>query len=323
MFNLDDASKLAKNAMQGLAEKSGGNAGETAKSVLKGVKGLEKLAAEKAPEQVIAVLRTLLAEAKSSPCAGKNEALDACIQKAQNLLDGGTVSAEAATKLTAELRTLLKSTTRQPSGSSVPDSKPAASKNTASTQPAVSERTAAGKTPSAPAVQFSDVDAKAYYYDAVQWAVQQGIASGTTETTFSPDQNCTRAQTITLLWRSAGSPKPKNQNNPFTDVKDNAYYHDAVLWAAEQNIVSGTSFSPDEAVTRGQLAAFLYRKAGSPTTANNSNFTDVPNDAYYAQAVAWVAAQGIASGTGEHTFSPDAVCTRGQIVTFLYRASKK
>ena len=103
-----------------------------------------------------------------------------------------------------------------------------------------------------------------YYYDAVQWAVQEGIASGTSDTTFSPDQNCTRAQTISFLWRAAGSPAPKGQNNPFTDVAEGVYYYNAVLWAAENGIVSGTAFQPDTAVTRAQLSTFLYRNAGSP-----------------------------------------------------------
>ena len=328
MFNLDP-SKMAKNAVEGLqkAEKLGGGTGEAAKGVLQGIQKAEKLAdLEKAPEQVIAVLRKLLAEAKqlASSSANKNEALDACIQKAQTLLDSDNISTQAVTKLTAELSALIKGASagasQQPDsqkGSGSPD--PAKTAPKRETQPAAA--TPAEKAESK-AIQVSDVDANAYYYDAVQWAVQKGITSGTSETTFSPDQECTCAQTISLLWRAAGSPASKSQNNPFTDVKESDYYYQPALWAAERGIVPGTAFHPNEPVTRGQLAAFLYRNAGSPAVGSKSDFTDVPNDASYAQAVTWVAAQGIASGTGEHTFSPDTVCTRGQIVTFLYRAKK-
>jgi len=322
MFNLDP-SKIAKGAVEGLqkAEKRGGDAGEAAKNVLQGIKKAEKLAglSGQAPEQVIAALRKLLAEAKqlAKSLPKKNEALDACIQEAEKLLDSGSASTEAVTKLTAQLGSLLKDAsagTAQPAASAASAS---ANRSTSTPQPAA-PAAAAQKA----AVQFSDVDAGAYYYDAVQWAVQEGIASGTSETTFSPDQECTCGQTITLLWRSAGSPTPKGQNNPFMDVNEGAYYCKAVLWAAENGIVSGTAFAPDTAITRGQFAMFLHRKAGSPA-AGKSSFTDVPDSADYSQAVAWVAAQGIASGTGENTFSPDAVCTRGQIVTFLYRARNK
>lgn len=333
---------MAKNAVDGLqkAEKLGGGAGEAAKGVLQGIKKAEKLTdLDKAPEQVIAALRKLLAEAKqlANASPNKNEALDACIQKAEALLDSDNISAEAVTKLTAELSALIKGASagasQQPSGqkgSAAPAAArtapaPAANAQKAAAAPKREVQPAAAKpaeTAEKKVVQFSDVDANAYYYDAVQWAVQQGITSGTSETTFSPDQKCTCAQTISLLWRSAGSPAPKGQNNPFTDVKDTAYYYQPALWAAERGIVTGTAFQPDEPVTRGQFAAFLYRNAGSPAVGSKNDFKDVPNDAYYAQAVAWVAAQGIASGTGDHTFSPDTVCTRGQIVTFLYRARK-
>jgi len=312
MFNLDPSK---------MAEKLGGEAGEAAKNVLQGVKKMAD-APGQAPEQVVAVLRKLLAEAKQLAPVQKNEALDACIQKAQSLLDGGNISTEAVTKLTAELGALLKNA---PGAAAQQPAKGGAPANPAKA-PAAAQRTAPPQSASEPAkgkpVQFSDVDAGAYYYDAVQWAVQQGIASGTSETTFGPDQKCTRGQTITMLWKSAGSPAPKNQNNPFTDVKESAYYYKPVLWAAERGIATGTSFEPDAAITRGQFATFLYRNAGSPAAAANHSFTDVPSDAYYSQAVAWISAKGIASGTGEHTFSPDGVCTRGQIVTMLHRAKK-
>lgn len=331
MFNFD-AGKMAKGAIEGLekAEKLGGGAGDVAKSVLQGVKKVENLAdlPEKAPEQVIAILRKLLEEAKqlAASLPSKNGALDACIQKAQTLLESGDVSADAVTKLTAELSALMKGASAgQPAAEpQKAPSKPAAA---ASAAPAgAPARTAPASREEAPvpkkAVQFSDVQAGAYYYEAVQWAVQKGIAAGTTETTFSPDQNCTRAQAVTLLWRANGSPAPKSRTNPFTDVKESAYYCDALLWAAEQGIVSGAAFHPDDATTRSQLAVFLYKNAGSPAVADSGAFADVPKDAPYSQAVAWVAKQGITSGTGENTFSPDGVCTRGQLVTFLYRAKK-
>lgn len=335
MFNFD-AGKLAKDAIQGLekAEKLGGGAGDAAKSVLQGVKKVENLAdlSGKAPEQVIAILRKLLEEAKqlANSLPNQNEALNACIQKAQTLLDSGDLSADTVTKLTAELRALMKGASAGKPAASEPQKaapRPAAA---AAPAPAASHSAPAPRAPAAreeaPApgktVQFSDVKAGAYYYDAVQWAVEKKIASGTSETTFSPDQNCTRAQTITLLWRANGSPAPRQKNNPFTDVKETAYYCEALLWAAEQGIVSGTAFHPDDATTRSQFAEFLYKNAGSPAVADSGAFADVPKDAVYSKAVAWVARQGITSGTGENAFSPDGICTRGQIVTFLYRARK-
>ena len=170
---------------------------------------------------------------------------------------------------------------------------------------------------------FVDVKEGAYYYDAVLWAVEQKITSGTSATTFSPDASCTRAQMVTFLWRAAGSPKVENGKNPFTDVKADAYYYDAVLWAVEKGVTSGTSattFSPDATVTRGQAVTFLYRNAGSPEVSGTMPFTDVEADAYYAKAVQWAVQQKITTGTSETTFSPMSDCTRGQIVTFLYRA---
>ena len=170
---------------------------------------------------------------------------------------------------------------------------------------------------------FVDVKEGAYYYDAVLWAVEQKITSGTSATTFSPDASCTRAQMVTFLWRAAGSPKVENGKNPFADVKTDAYYYDAVLWAVEKGVTSGTSattFSPDATVTRGQTVTFLYRNAGSPEVSGTMPFADVEADAYYAKAVQWAVQQKITTGTSETTFSPMSDCTRGQIVTFLYRA---
>ena len=168
---------------------------------------------------------------------------------------------------------------------------------------------------------FADVPANAYYADAVAWAVEQGVTTGTSTNTFSPDLSCTRAQMVTFLWRANGSPKADGAN-PFTDVSADAYYYDAVLWAVKQGITSGTSattFAPDMTVTRSQTVTFLYRAAGTPAVSGGS-FADVAADAYYADAVAWAVKEGVTSGTGGNSFSPDAPCTRGQIVTFLYRA---
>lgn len=171
---------------------------------------------------------------------------------------------------------------------------------------------------------FLDVPVGAYYYDAVAWAVENGVTSGTSATTFSPDNACTRAQMVTFLWRAAGEPEPETTVNPFTDISAGTYYYEAVLWAVEQGITNGTSattFSPDATVTRGQTVTFLWRNAGSPA-ASGASFADVSADAYYGTAVAWAASEGITSGTSATTFSPDNACTRAQIVTFLYRAQQ-
>lgn len=172
-------------------------------------------------------------------------------------------------------------------------------------------------------VEFADVRPGSYYYDAVRWAVENDITSGTSDDLFSPDAACTRAQVITFLWRATGSPQPVSRTNPFTDVPSNAYYRDAVLWAVEQGItngVSATRFDPDATITRGQMAALLYRTAGTPAVSGGSSFVDVGASAYYSKAVAWAYQNDIASGTGANRFSPNAICTRAQIVTFLYRA---
>lgn len=168
---------------------------------------------------------------------------------------------------------------------------------------------------------FYDVPNNAYFYEAVKWAVENGITSGTSATTFSPNASCTRAQMVTFLWRANGSPKATG-TNPFTDVSADAYYYDAVLWAAEKGITSGTTattFSPDAVLTRGQTVTFLWRTNGSPAISGGS-FADVDASAYYANAVAWAMSEGITSGTGGNNFSPEAPCTRAQIVTFMYRA---
>lgn len=171
---------------------------------------------------------------------------------------------------------------------------------------------------------FHDVTRFDYFYDAVKWAVDHDITSGTGRFTFSPNAACTRAQTVTFLWRAAGSPRPVSTVNPFTDVHYGDYFYQAVLWAVENGITVGTSattFSPDATVTRAQVVTFLWRANGQPA-AWNSGFTDVSADAYYAKAVAWAVQNGITTGSGFGVFSPDAACTRAQIVTFLYRNRK-
>lgn len=171
---------------------------------------------------------------------------------------------------------------------------------------------------------FSDVAGGAYYNEAVRWAVKYGIASGTDAKHFSPDAACTRGQAVTFLWRAAGCPAPALAENPFADVKPTDYCYDAVLWAVQTGVAKGTSastFSPDAACTRGQIVTFLYRAAGSPSGYANSGYVDVPETSYCAAPVAWAVALRVTSGTSAITFSPDALCTRAQIVTFLYRAN--
>ena len=179
--------------------------------------------------------------------------------------------------------------------------------------------------PAAPVVgvSFTDVAKNAFYADAVAWAVENGITTGTSATTFSPNAACTRAQVVTFLWRAAGSPAPKSSSMPFADVAANAYYHDAVLWAVENGITTGTgadSFSPDAACTREQIVTFLWRAEGKPAASGKTPFGDVAANAYYHDAVLWAVENGITTGMTATTFAPDAVCTRGQIVTFLYRS---
>ena len=173
-------------------------------------------------------------------------------------------------------------------------------------------------------MEFTDVAKDAYYYDAVKWAVSRGITTGTSETTFSPRMVCTRGQAVTFLWRAAGCPVPGTTSCPFSDVSPSAYYYTAVLWAVEKGITNGTSegiFSPNMVVSRSQTVTFLYRAAGSPDVSQGaSGFTDVRPGTWYADAVAWALAKGITTGTSATTFSPNSLCTRGQMVSFLYRA---
>ena len=172
--------------------------------------------------------------------------------------------------------------------------------------------------------EFKDVASDSYYYEAVQWAVEKGITEGSSTKTFSPHASCTRAQTVTFLWRAAGSPEPTGTINPFSDLDPSAYYSKAVLWAVENRITQGTSadtFSPNMTVTRGQTVTLLHRAAGTPSHGGNAAFLDISDNDYYFNAVAWAAQNGITSGVGNGKFSPGADCTRGQIVTLFYRAN--
>ena len=172
---------------------------------------------------------------------------------------------------------------------------------------------------------FVDVPAGSYYEDAVDWAVENGITQGTDDTHFSPDGICTRAQAVTFLWRAAGSPEPETRAMPFTDVPVGSYYYDAVLWAVENGITKGTSdttFSPNMTCSRAQIVAFLWRSEKSPAAGTANPFADVKSSAYYADAVLWAVKEDITKGTTNTTFSPNADCTRAQIVTFLWRCKK-
>ena len=168
---------------------------------------------------------------------------------------------------------------------------------------------------------FTDVPADAYYAKPVGWAVANGITNGNGDGTFAPESDCTRAQIVTFLWRAYGEQKPSSTVNPFTDVKKGAYYYDAVLWAAEKGITNGNgdgTFGVEGNCNRAQAVTFLWRAAGKPAAGSGNSFGDVDNSAYYADAVKWAVANSITNGSG-NGFSPDGVCTRAQIVTFLYR----
>ena len=175
--------------------------------------------------------------------------------------------------------------------------------------------------------RFDDVkDESQYYYAPVYWAVDREITTGATPTTFSPGAGCTRAQVVTFLWRAAGKPEPTKADNPFSDVTPDAYYYKAVLWAVEKGITTGTSattFRPDQTCTRGQIVTFLWRAKGQPEPGTAANpFSDVPSSQYYYKAVLWAVEKDVTKGTSADKFSPDYTCTRGQIVTFLYRAEQ-
>jgi len=169
---------------------------------------------------------------------------------------------------------------------------------------------------------FVDVAEGSYYEEAIDWAVEKGITNGVSSNMFAPNDPCTRAQIVTFLWRAAGSPAPKSMSS-FTDVPADAFYAKAVAWAVENGITSGTGeskFSPNATCTRAQAVTFLYRASGSPAVSGSAEFSDVATNAYYADAVAWAAKKGITTGIGGGLFGSDNDCTRGQIVTFLWRA---
>ena len=174
-------------------------------------------------------------------------------------------------------------------------------------------------------IAFADVKSGSYCYDAVQWAVAKGITLGMSDGSFVPNAPCTRGQIVTFLWRAMGCPAPKSTVNPFTDVKSGSYCYEAVLWAVEQGITKGTTattFSPNAACTRGQAVTFLCRAVGTEGT-GDTGFADVGANSFCAGSVKWAVENGVTKGTTATTFSPNETCTRGQIVTFLYRAMGK
>ncbi len=170
---------------------------------------------------------------------------------------------------------------------------------------------------------FVDVDASDYFYKPVLWAVGKGITAGVAPDRFGPGENCTRGQIVTFLWSAAGKPEPKTADNPFDDVSPSDYYYKAVLWAVENGITAGVSdraFGPEESCTRAQAVTFLWSAKGKPQASGGAVFGDVSQSAYYYHAVQWAVANGITAGVGGNLFAPGDVCTRGQIVTFLYKA---
>ncbi len=173
-----------------------------------------------------------------------------------------------------------------------------------------------------PAVSFVDVPSDAFYANAVKWAVENEITTGVGNNRFDPNGQCTRGQVVTFLWRAAGKPTVST-NVSFSDVQPGAFYYEAVKWAVANGIttgVGGNRFAPNDSCTRGQVVTFLHRAENSPSVSSVSSFTDVPATAFYYNAVNWAVANGITNGTGNGRFSPNDTCTRGQVVTFLYRA---
>lgn len=174
---------------------------------------------------------------------------------------------------------------------------------------------------------FNDISPNMYYFPSVLWAVNHDpqITKGMTDTAFAPGETCTRGQVVTFLWRAMGCPEPKSANNPFTDVKDGAFYYKAVLWAAENGVTTGatkTTFAPGDPCTRAHVVTFLWRAHEKPDAGQNNPFTDVKAGQYYSDAVLWAVSKDITKGMTATTFAPDEPCTRGQIVTFLYRDMK-
>ena len=180
-----------------------------------------------------------------------------------------------------------------------------------------------------PTISFVDVQEGAFYYDAVMWAVAHDpqITSGTDLTHFSPNNPCTRGQVVAFLWRASGCPEPKSTTHPFTDVKEGAFYYKAMLWAVENGITTGaskTTFAPNKPCTRGQVVTFLWRSVGSPEPQTTLHpFVDVKDSGFYYKAMLWAVENGITTGASKTAFAPDKTCTRGQVVTFLYRTYAK
>ncbi|MBQ8355706.1 MAG: beta-N-acetylglucosaminidase domain-containing protein [Oscillospiraceae bacterium] len=174
---------------------------------------------------------------------------------------------------------------------------------------------------------FTDVKEKDFFFDPVLWAVEKGVTTGATETTFNPNGKCQRAAVVTFLWRAAGSPEPTITENPFTDVEEKDFFYKAVLWAVEKNITTGTSateFSPMKECNRAQVVTFLYRAMGEPeVTSTNNPFADVKADAWYGPAVLWAVENGITNGMSANEFGVNSTCNRAQVVTFLYRTYNK
>lgn len=170
--------------------------------------------------------------------------------------------------------------------------------------------------------QFVDVSADSYYHDAIWWAVEQGVATSIDSTHFGPDVACTRAESVAFIWRAAGCPAPKSRETRFTDINRGADYYDAVCWAVEQGIISGltdTEFGPNETISRAQIVAILYRAAGSPAITGSNVFRDVTREDYFSDPVQWAISEGIVYGVSDTSFAPHMKCTRGQILSFLYR----
>ena len=172
---------------------------------------------------------------------------------------------------------------------------------------------------------FVDVEPSAYYRDGITWAYHRGITNGTDETHFAPEEFCTRAQVVTFLWRWAGSPEPNAFQHGFADVKAGSYYEKAVVWALEKGVTKGVDaihFAPDAVCTRGQVVTLIHRYLGSPAAKGVMPFTDVSAERFYASSVLWAYKNKITTGTTQTLFNPEGACTRGQIVTFLFRANE-
>ena len=197
-------------------------------------------------------------------------------------------------------------------------------------QPTVSRKTAELALNSlmpAPVNPFADVHEGDYYYDPILWAVRKGITNGVDASHFNPAAACNRAQVVTFLWRAAGCPEPNASKHPFVDVEADSFYYKAVLWAVEKGITNGvdaTHFDPNGKCNRAQIVTFLWRAKGCPEPEITSHpFADVEDGSFYHKATLWAVENGITNGMTATSFAPTLTCTRGQVVTFLYRAYTK